>query len=168
MFPKEGPTELIAGWSVPEYQVCPALAFIDQNDQASPRLGGYGSALSYDNPDGPGSRGDSSPCTDCGRSAYGVSFGNVFPPDNGLPDWTQWPAYRFDWDDHSFAIIPRPYTSGPYHDIDPETGATTDPTWNANVWLDNDCSYGIWSRLSSEHLLELLDDVRFVEGLAPP
>ncbi len=162
------PDELIRGWSDPEYQVCPALGFIDQEDEASPRLGGYGSVLSYDNPDGPGSRGDSSPCTNCGRSAYGVSLGRVSSPDDMLKDWARWPAYHFDWRDGSMAIIRAPYASGPYNDIDPETGEATEPTWDANVWFDDDCSYGVWSRLSSEHLLALLEDLRFVEGLTPP
>ena len=162
------PRELVLGWSDPEHQVCPALGLVDQDDDAVPRLGGFGSTVSYDNPDGPGSRGDSSPCTDCGRSAYGVPLGSIFSIDQGFPDWAQWPAYRFDWDDGSFAIIPRPSTTGPYNDIDPETGESTLPQSTAQVWLNNDCSYRVWSWLGLDHLISLVEDLRFVEGLAPP
>lgn len=164
----EVPDVLIRGWSDPENQECPALGLKDQADQAVPRLGGFGSTVSYDNPDGPGMRGDSSVCIDCGRSAYGIPFGVVFNPDRVLNDWAQLPAYHLEWDDGSWAILPRPHPTAEWQVIDPETGQSAEPEWTAHLWLDNDCHYRIWSWLGPNHLLELLEDLRFVQDLAPP
>jgi hypothetical protein len=164
--PDAVPAQVVQGW-VPEYQECPALSLTPQQDGATPRLGGFGSTVSYDRSSGPGSRGDSSPCTDCGRSAYGVPFGSIFDTRDRMPDWAQYPQYRFDWEDDSFAIIPQPRNDGPWHGIDPETGQPA-TKHVAVIWLANDCAYGIWSWIDTDHLLGLINDLRYVTTLGAP
>jgi hypothetical protein len=165
----EVPEVLIRGWSDPENdQACPAIGLVDQDDDATPRLAGGKFAVSYDNPDGPGTRGDSSVCVDCGRSAYGVPFCTDFPPDRVLQDWAMLPAYHIEWDDGSMAILPRPHETLDIRMNDPLTGEPVAPQWTAAVWFADNCYYRVWSWLGPEHLLGILEDLRYIDGLAPP
>lgn len=47
------PKELIRGWSDAECRVCPASGYVNQEDDAVARLGGFGITVSYDHSDGP-------------------------------------------------------------------------------------------------------------------
>jgi hypothetical protein len=66
------------------------------------------------------------------------------------------------------AIVPVALSTGPWNGKDPETGDVTAPKWSAWIWFEDDCSYQVWSWLGPNHLLEILEDLRYVDGLIPP
>jgi hypothetical protein len=80
------------------------------------------------------------------RSAFGVAGTGTSAGD---PTYDAWPEQR-TWDDGSFA------------GYGPEAG--TGPDLLAYLRIEGqDCLYNVWSRLSIEHLEQLLERLRFVE-----
>ncbi|MBN2113345.1 MAG: GerMN domain-containing protein [Acidimicrobiia bacterium] len=112
--------------------------------------------LAWDLPSGPGRwvpGGDY--CADCGREAFGIG-GTYF---EGL-DYTEdaiW-SHRLAWTDGSHG--------GYGYEGLAATGSAGEPLL-AYLFLEGrGCLYNVWSYLGEDHLLQLISQLRFVEGLA--
>lgn len=132
--------------------VCAAIAptSLGKGQGAKPRPANFGSdawAVAYDKPGLPGRTSDGSPCTNCGRGAFGIAgtSGNVDDPQyQGFPFHRQW-------------------ADGSHADYGLEGG--NGPSYLAYLTIKNQrCSYNVWSFLGREHLEYLLEHLRFVEG----
>jgi hypothetical protein len=152
------PRHLVLDWASAENQSwCSALypadaGVLGANGESRSADFSGGWAVAWDLPDGPGRDAADGYCADCGRSAYGVAGAGLTGTEDDL---TIWPN-RIGWDDGSLAGFG---LEGP---DDPGPGA---PVLGYMVIEGQGCLYNVWSFLGEDHLLELLDSLRFVEGL---
>ena len=117
-----------------------------------PAVFGGGWAVAWDLPDGPGRLASGEYCSDCGRGAYGVAGSGVYVFGDEAARWPTVLAF----DDGSIAGY------GYEGDADPDSGA---PVLTYLLVKGEGCSYNVWSFLGEEHLLQLLYQLRRVEGL---
>lgn len=114
-----------------------------------------GWAIAWDLPDGPGRDAADGYCADCGRSAYGIAGAGLTGTEDDLAIWPN----RIGWDDGSRAGYGREGLAAP------NSGA---PVLSYLLVEGQGCLYNVWSFLGEDHLLELLDSLRFVVGLQAP
>ncbi|MDH3730327.1 MAG: hypothetical protein OES13_04265 [Acidimicrobiia bacterium] len=152
----ETPRVLVDQWESAENQLwCSALApafALPEAEDAVARAAYFGGgwAVAWDKPNGPGSTGTSEYCEDCGRSAFGVAgVGLTVKPNTAsrLPDVLEWP-------DGSLAG----YTGLGFEVDNPKRLAEL-------VVEGQGCIYQVWSHLGDDHLVRLIESLRFVEGL---
>lgn len=110
-----------------------------------------GWALAWDRAGGPGRNADGSYCADCGRSAFGVAGAGLTATGT---EHERWPTV-IDFDDGSLAGY------GFEGDADPSSGA---PLLMYVLVRGEGCLYNVWSFLGEDHLLGLVEELRFVEG----
>jgi hypothetical protein len=133
---------------------CGALYPADANDLASDAVvrgadiapGGW--AVVWDRPEGPGEGEDGEYCEDCGRDAFGIAGTDA--PRESLAAFPK----RIEWSDGSVAGY------GPGEAT--EAGA---PYQVSIAVAGQGCTYEAWSFLGEDHLLVLIDELRFVEGM---
>lgn len=147
-------------------QDIPLVAFSDLGeglDDARIRtanLGSYG--VAWDNPSGPGHDGFNQPCLDCGRGVIGLGAHHGDDSFGGYP-------YRVEWDDGSYAEYGRRLADNrlPWDRIifnDPATGDPAQDALLARVVIaGSNATITVWSHLGEEHLLQLLESLRFVD-----
>ncbi len=133
----------------------------DAVESATMRTWGLG--VAWDNAAGPGHDGQNQPCTQCGRGVVGVGWQTATDDAGGIQ-----PANRIEWADGSYATyggrladpaLPRDRVLF----FDAETGEATVDALQAVVHvagLDHDVV--IWTHLGEEHLLYLIDQLRWV------
>ncbi|HSQ36524.1 MAG TPA: hypothetical protein VLS92_01385, partial [Acidimicrobiia bacterium] len=121
--------------------------------------GGWG--LAWDLPSGPGRwepGGDY--CPDCGREAFGVAGtgGDVTGTETLI--WSD----HLAWTDGSGTGYGHSRAGYGYEGLSP-TGEAGEPLL-AYLLIDGQgCLYNVWSYLGEEHLLSLISQLHFVEGL---
>ena len=154
------PTVVADTWSAADNRdECAALFPADPGALAGDaalhdRYFGGGWGLAWDLPSGPG-RWDPGGeyCADCGREAFGVAGtgGDATGTEDAI-----WPN-RLAWADGSHAGYG-------YEGLSP-TGGAGEPLL-AYLFIDGQgCMYNVWSYLGEEHLLALIEQLRFVEGM---
>ncbi len=116
--------------------------------------GGWG--VAWDRDAGPGREPTGVYCEDCGRGAYGIAGVGVLAEDVGLEG--RWPA-EVTYDDGSLLG----YGAEGFAFDDPLA-----PLLGELRIAGEGCLYQVWSFLGEEHLLALIDQLRFVEGLRSP
>jgi hypothetical protein len=147
------PGVLIEQWEAAENRGwCPALYPDAADASVAPRRADFGGgwAIAWDLADGPGIGADGAPCTDCGRSAYGVAGTGVVA--DGKTGARMPSVIRFD--DGSVAG----YTGEGMDPANPKRLAELSI-------LGTTCVYQVWSQLGDAHLLSLIESLRRVEGL---
>ncbi|MFH1330260.1 MAG: GerMN domain-containing protein [Actinomycetota bacterium] len=153
------PEALVEAWTASENRdSCPAL-YPEGVPQLSPGAEafvheGAGWWFAWDLPSGPGYGPPEGPipwCTDCGHEAFGVGGAGVASGD----EYARWPA-QIMWDDGSRAGY------GYSGDEAPDSGA---PLLAYIVIPGRGCLYGVWSFLGEDHFLDLIERLRFVEGM---
>ncbi|MDH5616076.1 MAG: hypothetical protein OEY62_05990, partial [Acidimicrobiia bacterium] len=152
------PQHLIEDWATAENQMwCSVLYPADPLELSAGGVsrsadfsGGW--AVAWDLPDGPGRSRDSGYCPDCGRGAYGVAGADITGTINDLNIWVD----RIAWDDGSRAGY------GLEGLEQPGSGA---PALSYLLVEGQGCLYNVWSFLGEEHLMTLLNSLRFVEGM---
>jgi glucose/arabinose dehydrogenase len=156
------PAVLVTEWSGAENKSsCAALAPDTLGAEGSGAIarrasfaGGW--AVAWDKAGLPGTTAGGDPCTNCGRSAFGVAgtglTGDTADQVKALTN--NWPNSR-EWSDGSRAGY------GP----EGETG----PRLLAQLYVQGQaCLYNVWSSVSQSHLELLLDHLRFVGGAGAP
>ena len=152
------PAVLDEQWSAAENQewcsaLYPAAAETLAADAAvrSANFGG-GWAVAWDLPAGPGRLASGEYCADCGRGAFGVAgTGGVAWGDE--PD--RWPTVLQFADGSKVGY-------GFEGDAPADSGAPL----LAYLLINNEgCNYNVWSFLGETHLVELISQLRMVEGL---
>jgi len=148
-------------------QAIPLIAFADLGEgvgDARIRIANLGNwGVAWDNPSGPGHDGFNQPCLDCGRGAIGLGARY------GVGDNVRGYPHRIEWDDGSFAEYGWRLgdNSLPEDRIifnDPETGEPTVPAREARLVIAGiDAEFIVWSHLGEDHLLHLLNSLRFVD-----
>ena len=133
------PAVYVAEWRKAENrEACAPLAFATvEHRNAAPRRANFGGgwAVAYDLPKL--------------RSAFGIAGTGLLPGDDNPSDDYQWPNNR-RWADGSRV------------GYGPEGG--TGPNQLAYLRIPGQkCLYNVWSRVSVEHLEQLLESLRFVE-----
>ncbi|CAN5123952.1 hypothetical protein BH18ACT5_BH18ACT5_11630 [soil metagenome] len=145
---------------------CAALAPEGGIAGAAPRAATFsgGWAVAWDAPDGPGMAADGTFCENCGRSAVGVAGAGVGAEESVIRSWPN----VIEFDDGS--IVGYGIEGGGNLVVDdPATGGVDSPTQLAFLSVTGqDCLYNIWSRRSEEELLDVIERLRFVEGLGAP
>jgi hypothetical protein len=153
---------LVAEWSQAENKSsCAALApdtLGTEGSGATVRRASFsgGWAVAWDRPGLPGTAAGGNPCTNCGRSAFGVAGTGLTgdTPDQVKALTNNWPNSR-EWSDGSRA------------GYGPEGG--TGPRLLAQLYVQGQgCLYNVWSSVSQSHLELLLDHLRFVGGAGAP
>lgn len=149
----------------------PVMAFTDlgpglERAQLRPAaLGNWG--VAWDNPDGPGHDGLNYPCADCGRGVIGIGAFGPYDPE-GPGDWADPALMEITWEDGSLAVItwrigdlrlPADQVVFP----DPATGELVPDGVQATLYIPNGGTYQLWSHLGLDHLLLLLENLRFAE-----
>lgn len=145
----------------------PLVYFSGAGDLAGARIrtanvGRWG--VAWDNASGPGHDGQNRPCADCGRGVVGLGA-DYGTPDLGFRKF----ADRVEWDDGSYAeyglrLGPRELPRDRVIFNDPATGEPVEGALEARLVIHRvDAEYIIWTHLGEEHLLELLESLRFVE-----
>ena len=152
------PSILKPAWdSAGNKSFCAALYPANANDlgaDAVVRTADFGSdawALAWDRPEGHGRTADEGYCEDCGRSAFGVA-GTSLSADESTAVWPD----RIEWSDGSVAGY------GLEGLADPGSGA---PHLAYLTIPGQGCQYNVWSFLGEDHLLQLLNELRYVEGM---
>lgn len=112
--------------------------------------GGWG--VAWDLGSGPGREAWGDYCTDCGRGAYGVAGTGI----RAQGDEPLLFPNQISWDDGSYAGY------GYEGLASPDSGA---PLLMYLLVNGDGCLYNVWSFLGEEHLLQLADQLRKVEGL---
>jgi hypothetical protein len=119
--------------------------------------GGWG--LAWDLPSGLGRwEPGGEYCANCGREAFGVAGTGG--------DWTGqedqiWP-HRLQW---TYGAEPGPVYSHAGYGYEGLTAGEAGEPVLAYLFIDHqDCLYNVWSFLGEEHLLTLIEQLRFVEG----
>jgi hypothetical protein len=103
-------------------------------------------------------------CADCGRSAVGVAGAGVVALESDIISWPNVIEYE-DGSLVGYGIE----GAGSLAVDDPATGGVDSPTQLAFLSIEGqDCLYNIWSRRSESELLDIIDRLRFVEGLGAP
>ena len=152
------PQHLIADWVNAENQTWCSVVFPENSAGLDPvgvsrsAYFGGGWAVAWDLPDGPGRAAAEGYCPDCGRSAYGIAGAGLTGTVNDLALWPN----RIVWADDSQAGY------GLEGLAEPGSGA---PLLSYLKIEGQGCLYNVWSFLGEEHLLGLLDSLRFVEGM---
>lgn len=156
------PAVLVTEWSRAENKSsCAALApdtLGTEGSGATARRAAFsgGWAVAWDKAGLPGTAASGDPCTNCGRSAFGVAGTGLTgdTPDQVKALTNNWPNSR-DWSDGSRA------------GYGPEGG--TGPRRLAQLYVQGQaCLYNVWSSVSQGHLELLLDHLRFVNGAGAP
>ncbi len=135
---------------------CAALYPADANDLAADavvRAADFGEeawAIAWDRPAGPGRDDTGAYCEDCGRGAFGVAGTTALSPGDAVDGWSG----RLEWSDGSSA--------GYGLEGAAEDGA---PHLAFLSVEGQGCSYNVWSFLGEGHLLRVIDELRFVEGM---
>ncbi len=143
------PAVFLAVWKkAANRRSCPLLVPTDlgPGGAAKPRPATFygGWAVAYDGKGLPGTKADGTACATCGRSAFGVA-GTGADKTGATP----------------FATVVH-YDDGSELSFGQEGG--TGPGWLAYVTLpDAACLYNVWSAVSQEHLLQLVDGLRRAE-----
>ena len=123
--------------------------------------GGWG--LAWDLPSGPGRWAPGGEyCPDCGREAFGVAGtgGDATGSEDAI-----WPN-RLEW-----TYEPEPgavYSHAGYGYEGVTSGGSGEPMLSYLFIEDQGCMYNVWSFLGEEHLLALIEQLRFVEGAGTP
>ena len=135
---------------------CAALYPADANDLAADavvRSADFGAdawGIAWDRPEGPGRDEAGAFCEDCGRGAFGIAGSAELAPDGAVAGWPN----RLEWSDGSVA------------GYGTEGLVETDAAHFANLSIQGQgCIYNAWSYLGEDHLLALIDELRFVEGM---
>ena len=137
---------------------CAALYPADANDLAADavvRTADFSEdawAVAWDRPAGPGRDAGGLYCDDCGRSAFGVAGTGGLSPTESVAVWNT----RIEWSDGSAAGY------GIEGLALPGSGA---PHLAFMAVAGQGCTYDVWSFLGEDHLLQLIDELRFVEGM---
>lgn len=151
------PRHLVQDWADAENRLwCSALYPADEAElgagvSRSANFDG-GWAVAWDLADGPGRDAADGYCADCGRSAFGVAGAGLTGSEDTLAIWPN----RIGWDDGSLAGYG---LEGPE---DPGIGA---PVLSYLVIAGQGCLYNVWSFLGENHLLDLIESLRFVDGM---
>lgn len=133
---------------------CGALYPANANDLATDAVvraadsGAGGWAIAWDRPQGPGRDGEGRYCEDCGRGAFGIT-GTDAPRMSPATF-----ADRIEWSDGSVAGF------GPAEPTEPGV-----PHQASITVTGQGCTYEAWSYLGRDHLLALIGQLRFVEGM---
>jgi hypothetical protein len=152
------PQHLIADWAGAENHTwCSVLFPGDLNqlaDGATSRSAYFGGgwAVAWDLPEGPGRSANDGYCADCGRSAFGVAGAGMT---GTVDDLAIWPN-QLAWEDGSRAGY------GLEGLEEPGSGA---PFLGYVIVDGQGCLYNVWSFLGENHLQQLLESLRFVEGM---
>ena len=152
------PQHLIEDWAAANNKTwCSALYPADPRAFSANGVGrsadfSGGWSITWDLPDGPGRDGSGAYCTNCGRGAYGVAGVDSTGTVNDLDIWPT----AIAWDDGSRAGY------GLEGLEQPGSGA---PVLSYLLVGGQGCLYNVWSFLGEEHLLTLLDSLRFVEEM---
>lgn len=152
------PVHLIEDWGTAENQTwCSALypaggGALVAGAVSRPAEFGGGWAVAWDLPDGPGRSADGGYCPDCGRGAFGVAGAGLT---GTVDDLSIWPN-QIAWEDGSRAGY------GLEGLEEPGSGA---PLLSYVVVEGQGCLYDVWSFLGEDHLLALLNSLRYVEGM---
>ena len=163
------PQVLISEWSEADNRSsCAALAASSGIADATPRAATFsgGWALAWDAPDGPGMAADGSFCEDCGRSAVGIAGAGVGAEEAVIRSWPN----VIEWADGSLAGYGEEGSLGGAEVVtDPQTSGADSPTQLAYLAVAGQgCLYNIWSRRSESELIDVINRLRFVEGLGAP
>jgi hypothetical protein len=162
------PAALIEQWGKADNrQTCAALAPVGGVEAATPRgatfAGGW--AVAWDAPDGPGMQADGTFCEDCGRSAVGVAGAGVAFEDSVVRSWPD----VIEWSDGSIAGYGNEGQISDLPVTDPVTQGAVSPTKLAFLAVaGQECLYNVWSRRSEAELLDVINRLRFVDGLGAP
>jgi hypothetical protein len=111
-----------------------------------------GWAVAWDLGEGPGRFASGEYCDDCGRGAFGIA--GAFGPADG--DETEIWERELDWFDGSKAG---------YGFEGLGDGSAGEPLLMYLLIKDEGCLYNVWSFLGEDHLLGIVNGLRFVEGL---
>jgi hypothetical protein len=151
------PQHLIEDWARAENQTwCSVLYPADKAvstygvSRSADYSGGW--AVAWDLPDGPGRDAVDGYCANCGRSAYGVAGAGSTGTVNNLNIWPD----QLVWNDGSRAGYGMEGLEAP------GSGA---PLLSYLVVEGQGCLYNVWSFLGEDHLLTVLDSLRFVDGM---
>lgn len=124
---------------------------------AVPRQAGFGPYpevyVAWDNPDGPGMTGESRLCEDCGRSAIGIHL-RGFSGERRLTWETERGVTTLEFSDGS-SLSYRMDEDDLYQD-------GTARLLGRLYLAPEGCEYGIWTSFGEDHLLWLVDQLRFV------
>jgi len=123
--------------------------------------GGWG--LAWDLPSGPGRwEPGGEYCTDCGREAFGVAGAGMEPTGDEDAIW----ANRLQW---TYGVDPgSAYSHAGYGYEGVTAGQAGEPLLAYLLIPDQGCLYNVWSYLGEEHLLALIGQLRFVDGMGAP
>lgn len=126
---------------------CAIVAPLAVPSDAKPRRANFhgGWAVAYDKPGAPGTQPTGHRCETCGRGAFGIAGAGTFADDSGFAN----AGHIIRWSDGSRMSY---------------SGSGYGGQWLANVEISGQrCLYQVWSYLGEEHLLELVNSLRFVE-----
>jgi len=163
--PDEVPAVALEAWAAAENATECALLFPADADALADgailhdRYFGGGWGLAWDLPSGPGRwEPGGEYCPDCGREAFGVA--GTGGEATGAED-SIW-ADRLEW---TFGPEAGPrYSHAGYGYEGLTSGGAGEPVL-AYLFIDHQgCMYNVWSFLGEEHLLALIEQLRFVEG----
>jgi hypothetical protein len=124
--------------------------------------GGWG--LAWDLPRGPGRwEPGGEYCADCGREAFGVAgTGGDFVRGTEDAIWPNRLAWTADAQGGSI------YSHAGYGYEGVTSGTAGEPLLTYLFIAHQGCMYNVWSYLGEEHLLSLIGQLRFVEGMGTP
>jgi hypothetical protein len=159
------PSVLVEQWGRAENrETCAALAPLGGVEGATPRGANFagGWAVAWDAPDGPGMRADGTFCEDCGRSAVGVAGTGTAVEESLIRSWPD----VIEWSDGSLSGYGNEGQMSDLPVTDPVTAGAVSPTKLAYLAVaGQECLYNVWSRRGEAELLDLIERLRFVEGL---
>jgi hypothetical protein len=145
---------------------CAALAPVGGVADANPRPANFagGWAVAWDAPDGPGMSADGVFCPDCGRSAVGVAGTGAAVDETVIRSWPN----VIEWNDGS--VVGYGVEGSIASEIDDAATTSVDsPTMLAFLAVTGqECLYNVWSRRSEAELVDVINRLRFVEGLGAP
>ena len=152
------PQHLIEDWAAADnqtwcavlYPADPTALSANGTSRSADFSGGW--AVAWDLPGGPGRDTSGAYCANCGRGAYGVAGPDLT---GATDDVGVWPD-RITWDDGSRAG---------YGLEGLDQSGSGAPVLSYLLVDGQGCLYNVWSFLGEEHLLTLLDSLRFVEGM---
>jgi hypothetical protein len=149
------PEVLGVQWEASEVKgFCSALYPATPLDDAAIRSANFGGgwAVAWDLADGPGRLPSGEYCEDCGRGAFGVAGASGPAKGDETAVWAQ----QLEWSDGSKAG---------YGFEGLGDGSQGEPRLMYLLVKDEGCLYNVWSFLGEDHLLGLVDGLRFVESL---
>jgi len=163
--PDEVPAVALETWAAAENAAECALLFpadpaaLADGAVLHDRYFGGGWGLAWDLPSGPGRwEPGGEYCADCGREAFGVAGTGGEPTGTEDSIW----ANRLEWT-YGPEAGPR-YSHAGYGYEGLTSGGAGEPVL-AYLFIDHQgCMYNVWSFRGEEHLLALIEQLRFVEG----